>query len=91
MVRGLPNPCFLKYEAQQYNIIIYVIFHNIENKILILNRRRKLEEVAKHETLPPHPNCVTFYRAWEERQRLYIQTELCKIRYEIVSIETLYC
>ncbi|CAG2248043.1 PKMYT [Mytilus edulis] len=31
------------------------------------DRRRKLEEVAKHETLPPHPNCVTFYRAWEEK------------------------
>ena len=45
------------------------------------DRRRKLEEVAKHETLPPHPNCVTFYRAWEERQRLYIQTELCKISF----------
>ncbi|XP_071122497.1 membrane-associated tyrosine- and threonine-specific cdc2-inhibitory kinase-like [Mytilus galloprovincialis] len=45
------------------------------------DRRRKLEEVAKHETLPPHPNCVTFYRAWEERQRLYIQAELCKISF----------
>lgn len=42
------------------------------------DRKRKLEEVAKHEELPPHPNCVRFYRAWEEKQRLYIQTELCK-------------
>ncbi|KAL5006975.1 hypothetical protein ScPMuIL_015781 [Solemya velum] len=42
------------------------------------DRRRKLEEVAKHEKLPPHPNCVRFYRAWEEKQHLYLQTELCK-------------
>ncbi|XP_064602098.1 membrane-associated tyrosine- and threonine-specific cdc2-inhibitory kinase-like [Liolophura sinensis] len=41
------------------------------------DRKRKLEEVAKHETLPPHPNCVRFFKAWEERQHLYIQTELC--------------
>ncbi|CAF0779784.1 unnamed protein product [Brachionus calyciflorus] len=43
------------------------------------DRVRKLEEVAKHEELPPHPNFVKFYRAWEERQRLYIQTELCQM------------
>ncbi|KAK6191711.1 hypothetical protein SNE40_003325 [Patella caerulea] len=42
------------------------------------DRRRKLEEVAKHEKLPPHQNCVHFYKAWEERQHLYIQIELCK-------------
>ncbi|XP_013407437.1 membrane-associated tyrosine- and threonine-specific cdc2-inhibitory kinase [Lingula anatina] len=42
------------------------------------DRKRKLEEVAKHETLPKHPNCVEFVRAWEERQHLYIQTELCQ-------------
>ena len=39
-----------------------------------------VEEVAKHEELPPHPNFVKFYRAWEEKQRLYIQTELCQMR-----------
>lgn len=42
------------------------------------DRIRKLEEVAKHEELPSHPNCIRFYRAWEEKQRLYIQTELCQ-------------
>ncbi|XP_067938018.1 membrane-associated tyrosine- and threonine-specific cdc2-inhibitory kinase-like isoform X2 [Watersipora subatra] len=42
-----------------------------------LDRKRKLEEVSKHELLPEHPHCVKFYRAWEERQHLYIQTELC--------------
>ncbi|CAK8685222.1 unnamed protein product [Clavelina lepadiformis] len=41
------------------------------------DRRRKLDEVKKHEKLPPHPNCVRFIKAWEEKQRLYIQTELC--------------
>lgn len=41
------------------------------------DRRHKLDEVEKHERLPPHVNCVRFYRAWEERQHLYIQTELC--------------
>ncbi|KAK2147709.1 hypothetical protein LSH36_540g01066 [Paralvinella palmiformis] len=42
------------------------------------DRKRKLEEVAKHEKLPHHPNCVRFYKAWEEKQHLYIQTELCQ-------------
>ena len=49
--------------------------------IYVKLRIRKLEEVAKHEELPPHPNFVKFYRAWEEKQRLYIQTELCQMRY----------
>jgi membrane-associated tyrosine- and threonine-specific cdc2-inhibitory kinase len=43
------------------------------------DRMRKLEEVAKLEQLPPHPNFVKFYKAWEEKQRLYIQTELCQM------------
>uniref|UniRef100_UPI00358DFD7D membrane-associated tyrosine- and threonine-specific cdc2-inhibitory kinase n=1 Tax=Myxine glutinosa TaxID=7769 RepID=UPI00358DFD7D len=41
------------------------------------DRKRKLNEVFKHENVPQHPNLLRFYRAWEERQRLYIQTELC--------------
>lgn len=41
------------------------------------DRDRKLQEVAKHEQLPKHPNLVEFFRAWEEKQRLYIQIELC--------------
>ena len=45
------------------------------------HRRHKLDEVEKHERLPPHVNCVRFYRAWEERLHLYIQTELCLMRY----------
>ncbi|GAB1608594.1 membrane-associated tyrosine- and threonine-specific cdc2-inhibitory kinase isoform X1 [Argonauta hians] len=42
------------------------------------DRKRKLEEVAKHEKLRHHPNCVKFCQAWEERGRLYMQIELCK-------------
>lgn len=41
------------------------------------DRRRKLDEVKKHEQLPKHKNCVEFVKAWEENHRLYIQTELC--------------
>lgn len=42
------------------------------------DRREKLEEVRKMESLPHHPNCVRFYQAWEENQFLYIQLELCQ-------------
>ncbi|KAK5964648.1 Protein kinase domain-containing protein, partial [Trichostrongylus colubriformis] len=41
------------------------------------NRRRKLHEAIMHESIPSHPNIVRFEKAWEERGRLYIQTELC--------------
>ncbi|XP_064477272.1 membrane-associated tyrosine- and threonine-specific cdc2-inhibitory kinase-like [Ornithodoros turicata] len=41
------------------------------------DRDQRLEEVAKHEQLPPHPHCLRFVKAWEEDFRLYIQTELC--------------
>ena len=42
------------------------------------DRRSKLQEVQKHELLPQHPNLIKFIKAWEEKGRLYIQTELCK-------------
>eukprot|EP00061_Rhincodon_typus_P003902 g21253.t1 len=42
------------------------------------DRARKLAEAHKHESLGPHANLVRFVRAWEERRRLYIQTELCE-------------
>uniref|UniRef100_A0A2C9KZZ6 non-specific serine/threonine protein kinase n=1 Tax=Biomphalaria glabrata TaxID=6526 RepID=A0A2C9KZZ6_BIOGL len=51
------------------------------------DRKRKMEEVAKHETLLPHPNCIRFYKAWEERGHLYIQTELCKTRLNLVHMD----
>ncbi|XP_059809903.1 membrane-associated tyrosine- and threonine-specific cdc2-inhibitory kinase [Hypanus sabinus] len=42
------------------------------------DRRRCLAEARRHEGLGPHPNLLTFVRAWEERGQLYIQTELCE-------------
>jgi len=42
------------------------------------DRARKLEEVRKHQFLPPHSNLVRFYHSWEEKARLYQQFELCQ-------------
>ncbi|CAJ0936192.1 unnamed protein product, partial [Mesorhabditis belari] len=42
------------------------------------DRELKLREVYKHEKLPKHNNLVEFIKAWEERGRLFIQTELCE-------------
>ena len=35
------------------------------------DRNSKLEEVRKHEFLPPHTNIVRFYKSWEQKGRLY--------------------
>eukprot|EP00112_Aurelia_sp_Birch-Aquarium-sp1_P015721 Seg351.7 transcript_id=Seg351.7/GoldUCD/mRNA.D3Y31 product="Membrane-associated tyrosine- and threonine-specific cdc2-inhibitory kinase" protein_id=Seg351.7/GoldUCD/D3Y31 len=43
------------------------------------DRKQKLEEVHKHEHIQDSRNCVKFYRAWEEKQFLFIQTELCEM------------
>ena len=43
-----------------------------------IDRNLKLEEVRKHEFLPPHSNIVRFYKSWEEGARLYQAFELCK-------------
>ncbi|KIH67864.1 kinase domain protein [Ancylostoma duodenale] len=40
-------------------------------------RQQKLREATNHEAIAPHANIVGFEKAWEERGRLYIQTELC--------------
>ena len=40
----------------------------------------KLKEVRFHETLATHRNILKIICAWEERGRLYIQTELCEIK-----------
>jgi len=42
------------------------------------DRARKLEEVRKHQFLPPHSNLVKFWHSWEEKARLYQQFELCR-------------
>lgn len=36
-----------------------------------------MREADKYSRIPTHPNCVKFYRAWEENRRFFIQTELC--------------
>eukprot|EP00058_Branchiostoma_floridae_P020304 XP_002605794.1 hypothetical protein BRAFLDRAFT_121900 [Branchiostoma floridae] len=46
------------------------------------DRKRKIGEAYRLEKLRRHPNCVQFYKAWEERQHLYIQTELCQCSLE---------
>ncbi len=57
----------------------YAIKKSLECYRGVADRKRKLEEVIKHESLPLHENCVRFYRAWEEKQKLYIQIELCEM------------
>ncbi|GMT02253.1 hypothetical protein PENTCL1PPCAC_24427, partial [Pristionchus entomophagus] len=57
--------------------LIYAVKRAIESYKSTADRAIKLREVQKHEELTPHPNLVYFNRAWEERGRLYIQTELC--------------
>uniref|UniRef100_A0A9J2PKL5 Membrane-associated tyrosine- and threonine-specific cdc2-inhibitory kinase n=1 Tax=Ascaris lumbricoides TaxID=6252 RepID=A0A9J2PKL5_ASCLU len=56
----------------------YAVKRTIEPFRNSSDRELKLREVQKHELLPKHPNLVEFIRAWEERGRLYIQTELCE-------------
>ncbi|XP_034563763.1 membrane-associated tyrosine- and threonine-specific cdc2-inhibitory kinase isoform X1 [Notolabrus celidotus] len=41
------------------------------------DRNRSVREARNHECLCPHPHILDFVAAWEERGRLYIQTELC--------------
>ncbi|KAM4595942.1 membrane-associated tyrosine- and threonine-specific cdc2-inhibitory kinase-like, partial [Polymixia lowei] len=40
-------------------------------------RNCSLREARNHERLCPHPHILGFVAAWEEADRLYIQTELC--------------
>ncbi|MFH4976632.1 hypothetical protein AB6A40_003341 [Gnathostoma spinigerum] len=56
----------------------YAVKRTIEPFRNASDREIKLREVQKHELLPKHPNLIEFVKAWEERGRLYIQTELCE-------------
>ncbi|XP_029954278.1 membrane-associated tyrosine- and threonine-specific cdc2-inhibitory kinase [Salarias fasciatus] len=42
-----------------------------------LERNRSVREARNHERLCPHPHILDFVAAWEESDRLFIQTELC--------------
>ncbi|XP_061823800.1 membrane-associated tyrosine- and threonine-specific cdc2-inhibitory kinase [Nerophis lumbriciformis] len=41
------------------------------------DRNRRVKEARDHECLCPHPHILNLVAAWEESERLYIQTELC--------------
>lgn len=41
------------------------------------DRNRSVREARYHERLCPHPHILHLVAAWEECDRLYIQTELC--------------
>ncbi|XP_015231440.1 PREDICTED: membrane-associated tyrosine- and threonine-specific cdc2-inhibitory kinase [Cyprinodon variegatus] len=41
------------------------------------DRKRGVKEAKDHERICPHPHILDFVAAWEESDRLYIQTELC--------------
>lgn len=62
---------------------LYAVKRSVELFRSACDRMQKLAEVQKHEQLPKHPNLVEFVKAWEERGQLYIQTELCEMRYFI--------
>jgi len=51
------------------------------------DRARKLEEVRKHQFLPPHSNLVRFYHSWEEKARLCQQFELCRSSLQDLGVE----
>lgn len=41
-------------------------------------RAAYLQEIEVANTLPAHPNVLTYYRAWQDDGRLYVQMELCE-------------
>ncbi|XP_005176772.1 membrane-associated tyrosine- and threonine-specific cdc2-inhibitory kinase [Musca domestica] len=43
-----------------------------------LYRQERLEEVRRYEQFSGHKNCLKFYRAWEQEDRLFMQMELCR-------------
>ncbi|CAF4739316.1 unnamed protein product [Rotaria sp. Silwood1] len=68
---------------------VYKVRHKEDNQLYAIKRSltkfrgksdrdQKLKEVRFHETLATHRNILKIIRAWEERERLYIQTELCE-------------
>ena len=66
---------------------LYAVKCSLDLYRKLADRRAKIQEVKKHELLPPHPNLIRFVKAWEERGRLYLQTELCKKSLDDVARE----
>jgi len=40
-------------------------------------RAEYLREVQLANSMPPHPNVVEYYRAWQDAAFFYVQMELC--------------
>jgi len=68
---------------------VYKVRHKEDNQLYAIKRSltkfrvksdrdQKLKEVRFHETLATHRNILKIIHAWEEHERLYIQTELCQ-------------
>lgn len=66
---------------------LYAVKCSLEIYRNTADRREKLQEVQKHELLPPHTNLIHFVKAWEERGRLYIQTEWCCHSLDDIAME----
>lgn len=50
----------------------------IKVSIKLVRGKLKYKEAMSHMKIPPHPNLLEFFRAWDQHERLYIQTELCE-------------
>lgn len=55
----------------------YAVKQSVHRFRSVRERTRCVREARNHEALGPHPNILAFIAAWEEGDRLYIQTELC--------------
>lgn len=55
-----------------------------------LYRLNRLEEVRYYEKFSNHENCLRLYEAWEERNCLYMQMELCRENLEQYLIRKRY-
>ena len=42
-------------------------------------RADRLREAEIANQLTPHPNVITYYRAWQDERRMYVQMELCDL------------
>ncbi|XP_062859340.1 membrane-associated tyrosine- and threonine-specific cdc2-inhibitory kinase isoform X2 [Trichomycterus rosablanca] len=56
---------------------VYAVKRSVQRFRGDAERARCVREPLNHERLHPHPYVLGFCAAWEEAERLYIQTELC--------------
>ena len=67
--------------ANQIGKILLIKEKELADLFYLIISDEKLKEVRFHETLATHRNILKIIHAWEERERLYIQTELCQSKY----------